>query len=325
MGKLPEELDSNLRVIDRLQKQSSEKQVSLRDAKNRLLSIGNQLQIAHEQGNITGGTPSLTALQQQLTDLKSRYTDKHPDVIGLQNKISEMEKENKQSTLSQADQNQGAFPVQSNRPNVGTIMEAELILQRDGVNREIEATKNDIIKLKRQIRFYQRKVEETPKIEQELLSLNRDYKNVQNIYNSLLNRRLEADISTNLEKKQKGEQFRVLDPARLPDKPISPDMKKLFLLCVLAGLACGFGFIFLLDYFNNSVRKPEIIHEKLGIPILVVMPSIGHPKDFMWHRVNMVFSIFGAVVSLALFAFFAAVTILNMQQMVDLIKKYVNI
>jgi hypothetical protein len=168
-------------------------------------------------------------------------------------------------------------------------------------------------------------VEGTPKIEQELLSLNRDYENVQDTYNSLLNRKLEADISVNLEKKQKGEQFRVLDPARLPDKPISPDMKKLFLLCVLAGLACGFGFIFLLDYFDNSVRKPEIIHEKLGIPILVVMPSIGHPKDFMWHRVNMVFSIFGAVVSLALFAFFAAVTILNMQQMVDLIKKVVNI
>jgi polysaccharide chain length determinant protein (PEP-CTERM system associated) len=324
MGELPEELNSNLSVIDRLQKQLSEKQVSLRDEKNRLLSIGNQLQIAREQGTITGG-PSLTTVQQQLTDLKSRYTDKHPDIIRLRNKISEMEKENKQSTLSEDDQNQGAFPAQSNRSNVGTIMEDEFNLQRGGVNREIEAIKNDIIKLKKQIRFYERKVEETPKIEQKLLSLNRDYENVRNTYNSLLNRKMEADISANLEKKQKGEQFRILDPARLPDKPISPDMKKLFLMGVFASLACGFGLIFLLDYFDNSVRNPEIINEKLGIPILVVMPSIGHPKDSMWRRVNMVFSIFGAVVSLALFACFAAATILNMQQMVDLIKKVVNI
>ena len=128
-----------------------------------------------------------------------------------------------------------------------------------------------------------------------------------------------------MEKRQKGEQFRILDPARLPDKPISPDMKKLFLMCLAAGLGCCGGLIFLLNFLDNSVKKPEIVLDKLGIPVLAVMPTIKHRKDIIWRRINIVFSIFGGMVSLALLACFAAVTILEMHPVVDLIKKYTNI
>ena len=128
-----------------------------------------------------------------------------------------------------------------------------------------------------------------------------------------------------MEKTQKGEQFRILDPAVLPDKPISPDMKKLFLICLAAGLGCSGGIIFLLNYLDNSIKKPEVVSDKLRIPILAVMPTIKHQKDIIWQRVNVVFSIFGGMISLALLACFAAVTILDMHQVVDLIKKFANI
>ncbi len=78
---------------------------------------------------------------------------------------------------------------------------------------------------------YQKRVEETPRREMELQSLNRDYANIKEVYNSLLNRKLEAELSVNMEKRQKGEQFRILDPAKLPEKPVSPDVIK-FLSCL---------------------------------------------------------------------------------------------
>ena len=208
---------------------------------------------------------------------------------------------------------------------VATTMETEFIQQRKGIKREIAVIKQEISDLNTQIVFYQRRVEDTPKKEQELLSLKRNYENIQETYNSLLQRKLEADISANMEKRQKGEQFRILDPARLPDKPISPDMKRLFLMCLAAGLGCCGGLIFLLNFLDNSVKKPEIVLDKLGIPILAVMPTIKHHKDIIWRRINIVFSIFGAMVSVALLACFAAVTILDMHPVVDLIKKYTNI
>ena len=86
---------------------------------------------------------------------------------------------------------------------------------------------------------YERRVESTPKREQELMALQRDYENLQESYSSLLNRKLEADISVNMERKQKGEQFRVLDQARLPKRPVQPNMQMLFLITIAAGLGVG--------------------------------------------------------------------------------------
>jgi len=328
MGELPEQLDANLRMLDSLQQQLSEKQMTLRNEKNRLISIGNQLQIAREQSKITDATRdpvSLEALKQQLSDYKFRYTDQHPDVIRLRKRIAEMEKEIGKSASIKRDQSRAALPDRASPPYVGTSMEDELIQQREGVNREIEIIKKDISNLHAQIIFYQRRVEDTPKREQELLSLMRNYKNIQETHNSLLRRKLEANIATNMEKTQKGEQFRILDPAVLPDKPISPDMRKLFLICLAAGLGCSGGLIFLLNFLDNSIKKPEVVPDKLRIPILAVMPTIKHHKDIIWQRVNVVFSIFGGMISLVLLACFAAVTILDMHLVVDLIKKYANI
>ena len=96
------------------------------------------------------------------------------------------------------------------------------------------------------------------------MTFQRDYENTQESYNSLLNRKLEAEIAVNMEKKQKGEQFRILDRAVLPQKPISPDMRKLFLFSVAAGLGLGGGLIFLLDFMNTSLKQPKDYETELG-------------------------------------------------------------
>ena len=102
MGELPDQLPSNLMVLERLQQQLSDKQKSLRDEKNRLGSLENQLQFAREQAAMTVTAPAATenrepttleGLRQQLADYRIRYTPQHPDVIRLQRKIEELEKE----------------------------------------------------------------------------------------------------------------------------------------------------------------------------------------------------------------------------------------
>jgi hypothetical protein len=175
--------------------------------------------------------------------------------------------------------------------------------------------------LQEQIAVYQRRVEDSPKLEQKLLSLNRDYENTQKTYESLLTRKQEAEVAANMERQQKGEQFRILDLARLPDKPQSPDMRKLFLMCVMAGLGLGGGLIFLLEFLDKSVRKLESVPKKLGIPLLVAVPRIDHPKDVYKRRLNDGLSIAAAVICLALMALFAAVSVLGMPGPTDIVKK----
>ena len=331
MGQLPEQLASNIMVLERLQDQLSKKQQSLRDEKNRLISIENQLQLARLRApaaEVTalrdGESTTPEDLRQLLADYQSRYTERHPDVLRLKDRIHELEKNPLSHTSARDPEARPPGAGRVGRSNQGLSLESELIVQRGAANREIAAIKEEISELQTQVAFYQQRVETTPKIEQELLSLRRDYENIQETYKSLLERKLEADIAVNMEKKQQGEQFRILDPARLPDKPISPNMKKLFLLCVAAGLGLGGGLIFLLEFLDDSVRKPESVPAQLGIPVLVAMPSLDGLKDVLQRRINAVSSIFAVLLSVALFAIFAAVTVLDMHQPIEFIKQYMS-
>jgi hypothetical protein len=151
------------------------------------------------------------------------------------------------------------------------------------------------------------------------MSLRRDYDNIQESYNSLLARRLEAEISVNMERKQKGEQFRVIDPARLPQRPVEPDMPKLFLMFVAAGLGLGGGIVFLLEFLNNSFKDPDDIEETLDLPVLGAMPPIWDKRALRKKRLNTVFSAGCLVFTGGLFCCFALITVKGVEPLVKLI------
>ena len=332
MGELPDQLASNLMVLERLQQQLSDKQKSIRDEKNRLSSLENQLQFAREQAAMTVTAPAATenrepttleGLKQQLADYKLRYTPQHPDVIRLQRKIEELEKQSPPLSATSGDDGSSRPAGGVGLRATGRGVAADLIAQRNSAAREIVAIRQELAALQDQVAVYQRRVEDTPKLEQELLSLKRDYDNTQKTYDSLLARKQEAEVAANMERQQKGEQFRILDPARLPDKPQSPDMRKLFLMCVMAGLGLGGGLIFLLEFLDKSVKKLESVPKKLGIPLLVAVPRIDHPKDVRRRRLNNGFSIAAAVICTALMALFAAVSVLGMPGPTEMVKRMI--
>ena len=321
MGGLPEQLESNLRVLDRLQEQMSTRQASLADSRNRLAIIKSQ--ISEDQrmpgqgdsltnhGQVSSGSEeSLTPNQARarLAYLETRYTEKHPDIIRIKKIISEFEKKNGKDAQETSEELQ--------------YIPANMRMQLGEITAEIKTCKEDILNLNAQIRIYQTRVENTPKREQELLSLERDYENVKASYNSLLNRKLEADIAVNMEKKQKGEQFRIIDPARLPQKPVSPNMKKLFLMAVAAGFGIGGGIIFLLEYFNTSFRSPEDIESYLGFSVMATVPLIYHHKDKWRKKLNQAFSIFSIMISFFLFVAFAMISFKGVDQTMALVNKF---
>jgi polysaccharide chain length determinant protein (PEP-CTERM system associated) len=309
MGELPEQLNSNLRILDRLQLQLSSKQRALRDARNRLSDSENQItkdigtRMTTDGRLVIDSNKSLSPDQAkaQLKYLETRYTEKHPDVIRLKKMISDFEK-NKEGT--------GQSPF--------VFVDSE-------IKTEIKNLSDDVSQLVNQIRIYQKRVDDAPKRETELISLKRDYDNIKGTYNSLLNRKLEANISVNMEKKQKGERFQVVDPARLPEKPISPDMPKLFLVMLAAGFGIGGGLIFLLEYFNTSFRSPEDVESYLGFPVLATVPIIYHQKNKTKQKLNKIFSIASIMFSFLLFVAFAVLSFNGVEQTMEIVGKYITI
>lgn len=269
MGGLPEQLETNLRILERLQEQLEQLNSSLRDAESRKIIVQTQIGEQERLGPVVSvplengqqESMDIVSLRNELASLESRYTERHPDVIRLRNMINKLESE---SAPEEGQPGTGRAPVSE--------LDQTLRRQQQDINLEISNFRNDIEKTQAQIKSYESKVEDTPKREQELLSLKRDYDNLQELYNSLLARKLEAEIAVSMERKQKGEQFRVIDIAKIPRRPVSPDVKKIILLTFALGLGLGGGLAFLRENMDTSFKNPEDIEDDLQIPILVTLP-----------------------------------------------------
>jgi succinoglycan biosynthesis transport protein ExoP len=112
-----------------------------------------------------------------------------------------------------------------------------LLTQRQAISAQLQAINAEISALRAKqnrttalIKDYEGKVEKTFANEQHLLDLTRDYEMSRQNYQALLQKRLNARVSENLEKRQKAEQFRIIDPAKVPEKPFKPDRIRIVLL-----------------------------------------------------------------------------------------------
>ena len=175
--------------------------------------------------------------------------------------------------------------------------------------------------IEHQIAVYQERIEKTPNTGQELLDLNRNYSNIRGQYNSLLSRKLESEIAVNMEKKQKGEQFKIIDPAKMPEKPYEPDLEKLFFLVMVAGLGVGAALIVLMEYFDTAFRRAEEIEPYLKVPVLAYVPKITTKAELRKQRIGRVFGLVPIAGTALLLGIFMITTIKADENTLKIIEK----
>ena len=288
MGAMPEHLQTNLRILERLQGDLEQLNDNVRDAQNRKLIVQKQVAEAEimqkqmaglegggsliEFGSSSGardvGSEELRALRKKLRLLESRYTANHPDVKRIRKMIAKLESEEAESEAEPDDSEAESTEVTPVFPMGEDFLKPQL----EQIDVEIRNLKAEIRKVQAKVAAYQKRVEDTPKREQELLSLRRDYDNLKELYNSLLNRKLEAELAVSMEKKQKGEQFRVIDPAKLPERAVEPDVIKIMALILVLGLALGCGLGYLAELMDTSYKTPEELEKETNLPVLVSIP-----------------------------------------------------
>jgi len=258
IGELPDQLQSNLSTIGSLQTRLESVQSSLTEAMNRKLTIQSELSRA-ETG--TPGTSSqrgqrLVDLKNQLDDMRTRYNPDYPEIKRLENQIAELEKSPEKSSAGRVD------------PRV-----ADLRNQLRNADFEVNSLRKDADRLKAQIEQYQGRVEDTPKREQELAGLTRDYDITQQNYQRLLDRFYEAKRAEDMEKRQQGEQFRVVDYAEIPQTPVSPNPLMIAVLFLSLGVGVGAGIIIILEVLDNSVKGVKQLEKWSGdIPCISAIP-----------------------------------------------------
>jgi len=107
----------------------------------------------------------------------------------------------------------------------------------------------------------------------------RDYNTLQEGYTSLLRKSQDSSIAVNLERRQIGEQFRILDGARLPERPVSPNRLRINILGILTGLSIGLGLVALLEYRDTTFKTDDDIVTTLALPVLAVIPAMTNAGE----------------------------------------------
>lgn len=240
VGELPEQLQSNLASLNRFQLELQTITDALRSVEDRGVIIQRQIEDRKKElERMVEANPlqnRLDVMRAELVDLQSRYTDKYPDIPRLKREIKETEEKLKVEMGSRKDEptaRLGTDPLYQNMLNQQRNIEFEIVTLKDRQKTLLEQAKN-----------YQGRVEGIPAREQQLIILSRDYESLRLNYQSMLNRKMEAQLAENLEKRQKGERFRIVDPANLPQVPYWPDKRLILLVALILGAGVGFGLVF---------------------------------------------------------------------------------
>jgi len=280
LGELPSQQDANQRTLDRLQMQAQSIAATLESVRTRKSFILRQIAqkdseaalsptgATHSSGEPSGPEQQLGQRRLALATLQRIYTDTYPDVIRLKQEIAELEAHAAQDAGPQTTESVAPEGITARSISRQQQREIEQIDLEEGKLRQQQAN------VQEQIAAYEKKVANAARREQELLVLSRDYESTRKNYDSLLARLQQAQIAENLEKRQKSEQFRVLDEARMPTKPWKPQRSKILLAGLGLGLAVGGGAVFLLAYLDQAFHDPEDLERFTALPVLATIPLL---------------------------------------------------
>jgi len=324
-GQLPEELQANLNSLGRLQDQYRINADGISAAEQRKLTLQSQLgtvekglqAVLHEDGRVEVDTSAnstqaiiseLNTRRNQLNELSAKYTDQYPDVVRMRQEVEQLEKKLAEATMAVHPSRESGkeesikrtyMPFTGREKEEFRTLKAQLV----STDAEIAALKRERETIRRNIGAYQAKVDLAPRRDMEMITLTRDYDNLKKSYDDLLQKRDSATISEKLEISQKGDQFQILDPANLPEKPFKPKPKLIFGIAFLMAGFLGFGGAIGLEKMDLSLRGVTDFKHYFDLPILASIPIL-ETMEFDRRKNLQRKAIIGGMISFA-FALFA--------------------
>lgn len=202
----------------------------------------------------------LVAMQRRLNELRTGYTDNYPEIIKLKSDMDSLREEIR------------------TRPNA-----VETSLDQERIDYELQGLRRAAAIQGGSLATSRGLLQQMPAARAELARLEEERNNQVKLYEQLVNRQGQSEISKQLEVQDKATTFRVIDPAVVPVFPVSPDRVKIILLGIIAGLAAGIGIALLLDQVDSSIKSLDAL-KSLGVPILAVVPTIRNPEEIILKR-----------------------------------------
>jgi polysaccharide biosynthesis transport protein len=198
----------------------------------------------------------LTALQNRLEELQRQYTDSYPEIIKTKDEIAALEGQAKKGRKITANESPEYMRTSS---------ELKALRQSEANLRGVVARNRELL-------------HSVPAAKSRLESLEREMHTQKTLYDQFVARQGQSEVSKQMEVQDKSTNFRIVDQAVMPVRPISPDKVKLIMMGIIAGLGAGFGLVFLKDQMNHSIKSADTL-KAMGLNVLAIIPSIEDPQQ----------------------------------------------
>ena len=294
IGEMPGQLSSNLQILGGLQSQLQNQEDALNAARQQhvyLQTLAEQYRSMQgsskgPDGTVPVGLPALEQqldkLRTQLADLRSHYTDRHPDVRKAQEQIAETEKMRDQilaNMKAKGPDSATAGTDSSALDPAQAALSAPIQSQIRSNQLEITNREHSITSLKTKIDEYQGRLNQEPIREQQLADLNRGYDQSKANYDDLLKKKNESKMATSMELLQQGERFRIVDPPSYPQRPEFPNRLK---FCAMGlGIGAGLGLLFAgaFEFLDDRLYDAKDIRKLLPAEVIGEIPAIVNTSD----------------------------------------------
>ena len=286
-NEMPDQRQSNMARLTSLQEQYQGKQESILELDRTRVLIQEQIGIrtkvraaeaaslvsaaspAETKGKATAETSyeQLLRLRKALESLQVTYTESHPEVKRVKKMIAKLEEDTAGAELPKDG---------SGKRTLGLDKDTlQLQSQLTKIDLDLEAIEIEKKQIGETVKRYEEWIAATPVREAEWSALTREYGQLKSHYDFLVSQNLQAKSMLNLERMQKGSQFRIEDPARFPEKPAKPDFLKIMAVAAAAAMALGLGSVLAIDFLDSSFRDPDDVESFIGIPVVTTIAFVS--------------------------------------------------
>lgn len=272
---LPELFQMNMQTLDTIQRNVEAKKETLRSLKEKKEELEEQLvntvvdldsTVMHKIKE--DDERRLDALKMELINLKTKFSDLYPDVKKLKTEIKGLSVKVEQSRKEKEEEKKNDQNIMKNPAYV------TLASRLAGLKSDVGSFENHIRDLEKEAEVYKKRLAGTPGVEEEYNGFLMEKRNLMIKYNDLQAKMMEANIARELESKQKGERFTLIESARLPEKPFKPNRLAITLIGIVLGIGAGIGFASIMEFSDTSFRDSESLIRATGFPVLTEVPQI---------------------------------------------------
>lgn len=263
LNALQTDLRSEMDAVERDQQQRTSLEAQLADNPAVVnLDTGNSMEV-------TAMRAEESELQNQMDELRKRYGPAYPDVVKKNMEIRDMEDRIEQAKKTAAANQPSVAPAPTGQSN--PVVQAQITK----LSEEITGHQQKQQEIKAQIADHESQLERIPLFQQQMSGITRDYEAAEDNYKRLLERKFSADMAEDLEVRQKGERFEILDPAQVPSAPDSPNRPLINLAGLVGGLFAGLAGALVLQILDPSVQTEREVVGEVGAPVFAEVPWLA--------------------------------------------------